>query len=200
MSRAFAIVIGFAVGVSVGALSLVAADHGSQQPAATTAASPPAGERTPLILAPSEGERRVRRVMGGALAILKVDRRNGGEPDLMMGYEELPPGQAIQPHRHPAMGEIIFVHRGTGTAELGDRTAAVGPGTTIYIPEKTRVTLRNSGTEPLAIAFFFAHPGYEEYLRDTSVPEGQRAEPLTPAELIAVRERHKAHIIFDPPK
>ena len=48
--------------------------------------------------------------------------------------------------------------------------------------------LRNTGAEPLAIAFFFS-PGYEEYLRDTSVPE---------SELAAVRERHKAHIVFDP--
>src|SRR6476660_8722457 len=64
--------------------------------------------RTPLILAEGEGERRIRRVMGGALAIIKVDRRNGGSPALMMGYEEIPPGQAIQAHRHPAMDEIIL--------------------------------------------------------------------------------------------
>ena len=102
--------------------------------------------RTPLILAAREGERRIRRVMGGALAIIKVDRRNGGSPALMMGYEEIPPGQAIQAHRHPAMDEIVFVHRGTGAAELGDRTASVGPGATIYIPQATRVTLRNTGS------------------------------------------------------
>lgn len=153
--------------------------------------------RMPLVLATSEGERRIRRVMGGALAIIKVDRRNGGSPDLMMGYEELPPGQAIQPHRHPGMDEIIFVHRGTGTAALGDRTVSVSAGTTVFIPRATRVTLRNTGTEPLAIAFFFSQPGYEEYLRDTSTPEGQAAPPLSAPELAAIRERHKAHIVFD---
>ena len=135
--------------------------------------------------------------MGGALAIIKVDRRNGGSPALMMGYEEIPPGQAIQAHRHPAMDEIVFVHRGTGAAELGDRTASVGPGATIYIPPKTRVTLRNTGTEPLAVAYFFSQPGYEEYLRDTSVREGQAAPVLSGAELGQIRERHKAHIVFD---
>jgi len=155
----------------------------------------PAG--TPLILAAEEGERRIRRVMGGALAIIKVDRRNGGSPALMMGYEEIPPGQAIQPHRHPAMDEIVFVHRGTGAAELGDRIANVGPGATIYIPQKTRVTLRNTGTEPLAVAYFFSQPGYEEYLRDTSEREGQAAPVLSGAELAQIRERHKAHIVFD---
>ena len=96
------------------------------------------------------------------------------------------------------MDEIIFVHRGTGTAELGDRTAAVGPGTTVFIPQATRLMLRNTGTEPLAIAFFFSQPGYEEYLRDTSVPEGEAAPPLSSSELGVVRDRHKKHIVFDP--
>ena len=154
--------------------------------------------RTPLILTKEEGERRIRRVMGGALAIIKVDRRNGGSPGLVMGYEEIPPGQAIQAHRHPAMDEIIFVHRGTGAAELGDRSATVGPGATIYIPQATRVMLRNTGNDPLAIAYFFPQPGYEEYLRDTSVLEGQAAPVLSGPELAQIRERHKAHIVFDP--
>lgn len=35
---------------------------------------------TPLILAPEEGERRIRRTLGGAPLIIKVDRRNGGAP------------------------------------------------------------------------------------------------------------------------
>ena len=115
--------------------------------------------RTPLILAAEEGERRIRRVMGGALAIIKVDRRNGGSPALMMGYEEIPPGQAIQAHRHPAMDEIVFVHRGTGAAELGDRTASVGPGATIYIPQKTRVALRNTGTRAAGDRVFLLPAG-----------------------------------------
>lgn len=71
------------------------------------------------------------------------------------------------------------------------------PPATVFIPRATRVTLRNTGTEPLAIAFFFSQPGYEEYLRDTSTPEGQAAPPLSAPELAAIRERHKAHIVFD---
>jgi quercetin dioxygenase-like cupin family protein len=136
--------------------------------------------------------------MGGALAIIKVDRRNAGSSALMMGYEELPPGQTIQAHRHPSMDEIVFVHRGTGAAELGDRTADVGPGATIFIPQNTRVMLRNTGKEPLAVAYFFSEPGYEQYLRATSAPDGQPMTPLSPAELARIRERHKAHIVFDP--
>jgi oxalate decarboxylase/phosphoglucose isomerase-like protein (cupin superfamily) len=170
----------------------------SAEPQRATSVATGAAPRTPLILAANEGERRIRRVMGGALAIIKVDRQNGGSPDLMMGYEEVPPGQAIQAHRHASADEIVFVHRGSGTAELGDKTATVGPGTTIFIPQATRVMLRNTGTEPLAVAYFFSHPGYEEYLRDTSVLDGQPAPPLSAEELSRIRERHTAHIAFDP--
>ena len=182
---------GLVTGVVV--LSIVAS-----RPVASARQQDTAALRTPLILDATQGERRVRRVMGGALAIIKVDRRNGGSSDLMMGYEEIPQGQMIQAHHHPSMDEIVFVHRGRGTAELGDRTAEVGAGATIFIPQATRVMLRNTGKEPLAVAYFFSGPGYEEYLRATSVPEGQSASPLSPKELAEIRERHKAHIVFDP--
>jgi mannose-6-phosphate isomerase-like protein (cupin superfamily) len=174
-----------------------ASDQG-QPSAGVDATRTVAADRTPLILRVGEGERRISRVTGAPPAIIKVDRRNGGSPALTMGYEELLPGQAIQAHRHPAMDEIMFVHRGTGAAELGDRTATVGPGATIFIPQATRVMVRNTGTEPLAIAYFFSQPGYERYLRDTSAPEGQEAPPLPDRELAQIRERHEAYIVFDP--
>jgi oxalate decarboxylase/phosphoglucose isomerase-like protein (cupin superfamily) len=60
--------------------------------------------------------------------------------------------------------------------------------------------LRNTGTEPLAVSFVFSQPGYEEYLRATSVPEGETIVPLSPSELAAIRARHSAHIVFDEPR
>jgi len=184
--------------ITIGLMAGTTADSSELTQATIARTSDSSAARTPLILTREEGERRIRRVMGGAVAIIKVDRRNGGSQGLVMGYEEVPPGQAIQAHRHPAMDEIIFVHRGTGAAELGDRSAAVGPGATIYIPQATRVMLRNTGSDALAIAYFFPQPGYEEYLRDTSVLEGQSAPVLSGPELAQIRERHKAHIVFDP--
>ena len=38
-----------------------------------------------------------------------------------MGYEELPPGHVITPHRHLSADEIIFVYRGWGVATVGER-------------------------------------------------------------------------------
>ena len=157
-----------------------------------------------LILQASEGERRVRRpppsnaVALGSPFIIKVDRQNGGSSDFFMGYEDIPPGRAIPRHYHPQVDEILFIHRGSGIAMLGSREATVTAGATIYIPPGTRVSLKNTGTEPLTIVFLFPQPELGDYFRDQSVAEGQRALPFTPDEFAALRSRHRDHITFEP--
>jgi quercetin dioxygenase-like cupin family protein len=192
VSRLGMLLLAFGLGASVSAVST--------GPAAPDAIQRSDSRPVPLILRPGEGERRIRRVYGGAKAVIKIDRRNGGAPEFVMGSEELPPGQAIAAHRHPGADEIVFVHSGKGLAELGDRKAEVEAGATIYIPRSTRMTLRNTGSEPLAVSFIFSRPGYEEYLRATSVPEGDTIVPLSAADLAAIRARHREHIVFDQPK
>lgn len=155
---------------------------------------------TPLILAVDEGERRVRRFgVSAPRFILKVDPQNGGSRDLTMGYEDLPPGASIPPHWHKVADEIVFVHRGSGVVELGDRQRPVSAGATIYIPRDVRITLRNTGTEPLSIAFFFSKPGFETFLREMSAPEGQSFEPLSEEQLRAIRKRHESHTVYERP-
>jgi quercetin dioxygenase-like cupin family protein len=96
------------------ALSLSASGAPGATDEVASAANQPAG----LILQIGEGERRVRRPKAAGLAglpdpfIIKVDKLNGGSKDLVMGYEELAPGQSIRPHRHLTADEIIFVHAG----------------------------------------------------------------------------------------
>jgi quercetin dioxygenase-like cupin family protein len=164
-----------------------------QRPLEAAAPAAPSG----LILQVGDGERRVRRAASSTPFILKVDQKNGGSPELVMGYEELPPGQVITPHRHLLADEIIFVHRGSGVATVGGREAPIQSGATVYIPRNVRITLRNTGTEPLAIAFFFSKPGFEDYLRDTSVLEGQTVLPLSAEERARIRARHQGHTVYE---
>lgn len=67
----------------------------------------------------------MRRNAGKGPFILKIDRQNGGSPDLVMGYEDIAPGVEIQPHTHLVADEILFIHRGTGVATLGKRESPV---------------------------------------------------------------------------
>ena len=190
--------IGVLAGFIVVALSVSCRSTAARStvPAHTTAVGP----ATPLVLAEGEGERRVRRAQAIGLSapfILKVDGRNGGSADLVMGYEDIPPGEGITPHRHEIADEIIFVHRGSGVVELGARTVAFSSGATIYVPKQVRIAVRNTGTEPVSIAFVFSKPGFEEYLRDTSVPEGEPVVPLSADERRAVRAKHRWHTIYE---
>jgi quercetin dioxygenase-like cupin family protein len=151
-----------------------------------------------LVLQLDEGERRVRRTAGKGPFIIKVDRQNGGSPDLVMGYEDIAPGAEIQLHRHLVADEIIFVHRGAGVAKLGGREARVRAGATIYIPRNTTISLVNSGSEPLGIAFIFSKPGFEELMRDNSVLEGQPVTPMSAEERAQIQARHRWHTIAGP--
>jgi mannose-6-phosphate isomerase-like protein (cupin superfamily) len=157
----------------------------------------------PLVLQELEGEHRMRRPRpsGNAVAlgafIIKVDRKNGGSTDFFMGYEDIPPGAGIPPHHHPHSGEILFIRKGTGVASIGSRTGRVGPGSTVFIPRNSRVSLRNTGSEPITLAFIFPGDGIGDYLRATSVPEGQFGKHLSAAEVADIRKSHQQEITFD---
>ncbi len=186
-----------------GAATALGACSPRSKPAALASAAVPASPATGLVLAEAEGERRMRRPRAGGRdasvpVIIKVNGANGGSTQLFMGYEDVPVGEAILPHHHPHADEILFVHRGRGVATLGGRSADVAAGATIYVPHGTRVTLRNTGTEPITIAFVFADPTMSSYFRDGTVREGEPAPPMTPADVAARRARHRDHIVIDP--
>lgn len=159
-----------------------------------------AGAPTPLILAHGEGERRVRRYAGPAsVTTIKVDPRNGGSSELVMVHTDIPPGGRIPRHWHRIADEIVFVHRGSGVVELGATTQPFGTGATIYIPREVRVAVRNTGPDTLSTVFVFSGPGFEQFLRETSVLEGEPVVPLSAEEMVAIRRRHEWHMVSEEP-
>jgi quercetin dioxygenase-like cupin family protein len=190
--------------VAVAALAFAPSCTSSHVPAASGSADATI-PGIPLILDASAGERRVRRPGAAQVRaldtpfIIKVDRRNGASQDLVMGTEDIAPGQAIPPHRHLLADEIVFIHRGTGVVELGDQRREVAEGATVYIPRNVRITLRNTGAAPMSIVFTFSKPGFEELMRENSVLEGQPVVALSDAERTATRARHQWHTVYDQP-
>ena len=116
----------FVAALAAASISLAACSP-RPAPAALAASDTVATPATGLVLSESEGERRMRRPRPGGQRdtgvpiIIKVDGTNGGSSQLFMGYEDIPVGEAIQPHYHPHADEIVFVHRGRGVAMLGGR-------------------------------------------------------------------------------
>ena len=166
--------------------------------------APNAKPAKPLILEKNEGERRAWRPLErdqGAQAlptsfILKVDPRNGGSSHLVFLTEDLGPGQKIDPHRHPGADEILFLQTGTAEVHLGDAVRTVHGGATVFIPEGTWISLANTGSDVIHLAAVFSAPGFEEFMRAESAPEGEKVTPLSKAEDEAIQKRHAHAVIY----
>ncbi|HEX9085472.1 MAG TPA: cupin domain-containing protein, partial [Gemmatimonadaceae bacterium] len=99
---------------------------------------------------------------------------------------------------HLVADEILFVHRGSGVVSLGERESRVSTGATVYIPRNVSISARNTGSEPLGIAFIFSKPGFEEMMRDNSVLEGQPVTTISTEERERIRQKHRWHTVFPP--
>jgi len=147
-----------------------------------------------LILRADEGERLVRR--WGFLATVKVDSQNGASRDLVAITEVVPAGKLIPVHKHPDADEIVILLQGTGIATIGETRRTVEAGSMLFAPKGIWMGFENTGSEDAHVVGIFSKPGYEDYLRATSVPEGHPVTPLTAAELKAVRSKFADQIVF----
>ena len=126
--------------------------------------------------------------------ILKVTPQNGSK-HLVLGTEEIPPGGMIPKHRHLGEDEILLVQTGTAHVTLNDKEYDVHAGGTVFFPAQTWVSLRNIGTDNISLVFIFSAPGFEDYMRCSSVPAGQSAPPLTVDEFKSCA--HKGHVNYE---
>jgi quercetin dioxygenase-like cupin family protein len=154
---------------------------------------------TPLILENNEGELRERRprkeAMASARFFIKVDRRNGGSRQMWMGAEDIPPNGSIPKHKHLGQDEILLLETGSAHAWLGTQERDVHAGATIFIPSDTWVSLKNTGTETARLVFVFSAPGYDEFMRCTSVPAGAAiTAPVDEKQFVDCE--HKGHVEF----
>jgi uncharacterized RmlC-like cupin family protein len=148
---------------------------------------------TPSILEKTEGEHRTRRPRGRPMPppsfIIKVDRKNGGSPRMWLGTEDLPPGGVIQRHRHLGQDEVLLLQTGTAHVWLGTEERDAHAGAIVFIPSGTWIGLKNVGTDNISLLFVFSDTGFDDYLRCTSVPAGERPSIVTTQELDECRQR-----------
>jgi len=149
--------------------------------------------RMGFMLQPGEGETlrlRARPPAGRAEVVIKADPRQTRIARLSVGTEELEVGSAIPVHLHERQEEVLFIHRGYGTATVGEAAAPVSPGTTIVVPPGTWHSVRNDGDKPLLLVWIISPPGIEEMFREIAAPPGAQTGPLAPEEFTAIAERH----------
>jgi quercetin dioxygenase-like cupin family protein len=162
------------------------------------------GKTVPLILEKAEGERRIVRGWPGhpdpgESFVLKVDPKNGGSSHLVFLTASLGPGKEIVTHRHPDTDEILFLQTGTARVHLGDIVRDVHAGATVFIPANTWIAVSNIGSDAIEVLSVFSAPGFEEYMRASSMREGEKNVPLSPAEDEAIQKQHSHAVIYKEP-
>jgi quercetin dioxygenase-like cupin family protein len=176
-------------------------------PPATSNEPSSVGTATPLILEKDDGEKRAWRPIEGAVGwdaqsgpfIFKVDRHNGGSARLVFITEDVPPGGKIDRHRHPGADEIIFLQNGRARVSLGDRVKEVHGGATVFVPADTWIEVTNIGTDAIHGVFVFSAPGFDDFMRAESAPQGQKIAPLTKAEDAQIMKQHAHAVIYAQP-
>jgi quercetin dioxygenase-like cupin family protein len=152
----------------------------------------------PLLLEKNEGEPRLWRPefgeadLGGF--ILKVTPQNSGSRHLMLLTEDMPPGAAIPTHKHLEQDEIVLIEKGSLHAHVGDQERDLHAGGLVFIPARTWVNLKNTGTETASIVGLFSLPGFEDHLRCESVPSNEKPATISQAEENACD--HLGHAVY----
>ncbi len=164
------------------------------QSARPDSTSDPRSDTKPLLLEKNEGEQRVWRDPPPGGFMLKVSPKNNGSQHLVMGTEDLSPGDEIPRHKHLGQDEIVFLQTGTLHARLGGQERDLHAGGMAFIPAYTWVSFKNTSAEPASIVFIFAEPGFENHLRCVSVLANEKTTPTTPEE--QKRCDHEGHVVY----
>jgi quercetin dioxygenase-like cupin family protein len=133
----------------------------------------------PLLLEKNEGERRIWREPPPGDFMLKVSPKNNGSQHLVMGTEDMAPGDEFPTHRHLKQDEILYIVKGTVHAHVGDQEGDLHAGGTVFIPANTWVDVKNAASETASVVFVFSAPGFENYMRCDSVLPNEKVIPLS---------------------
>jgi quercetin dioxygenase-like cupin family protein len=147
----------------------------------------PSKEPTPTVFQADEGDRWM--LIGIKSLIFKVDPATTGSDTLMVGTEEMPPGNVIPTHKHLYEDEVIFVHKGAVRVTLAGRQYDAGTGATVFIPHGNWIGVENASREPAMILFFFNKPAFEQCLRALSSRPGEPFTMPAPEKMAAVEQQ-----------
>lgn len=89
-----------------------------------------------------------------------------GAQNLTVGFSVFPPDSAPEGHVHPTQEEVIYIISGNGELVTPQGTAALEPGTCVYIPVGLHHQTVSHGPDPLEMVTSFSPPvvpgSYEE--------------------------------------
>lgn len=142
-------------------------------------------ERSGYVVEAGQGEK----LRDGAITV-KASPETGSNRAAMF-TQVLAPGSQIPLHVHHRVDEFFFVHRGSGTAVLGEERVPIEEGDVVFVPEGSDHKIENFDSEgELELVIFVSQPGLEAMFREVDQRMKENAEPMTLEELNAIAERH----------
>jgi quercetin dioxygenase-like cupin family protein len=148
----------------------------------------------PLLLEKGEGERRMWREPDHGDFMLKVSPKNNGSQHLVLGTEDMVPGDEFPRHKHLGPDEILLIEKGTVHVHVGDQERDLHAGGMVFIPAYTWVSVKNAGTETAGVVFLFSAPAFEDYMRCESVLPNEKPTPLSQQK--DKECEHRGHVIY----
>jgi quercetin dioxygenase-like cupin family protein len=127
----------------------------------------------PRIVRRSEGERRY--LADGRFMLLKVGPQATGANYVFMGAEDMPPGTVIPEHEHEVDEEILLVHRGRVRVVLNRDTTDATSGDVVFLPPRTRVSVRALAPDTATIYFVFPRASVERCFQAVGRGAGESA-------------------------
>jgi quercetin dioxygenase-like cupin family protein len=173
---------------------LVAVCVSQTRSAQSSSATTPRAAAKPVLLEKNEGERRIWREPPPGDLMLKVSPKNNGSQHLVMGTEDIVPGDEFPLHKHLGQDEILYIEKGTVHVHLGDQERDLHAGGTVFIPAYTWVSVKNATTETVSLVWAFSAPGFENYMRCDSVLPNEKVIPLSPEQQKVCE--HQGHVIY----
>jgi len=79
-------------------------------------------------------------------------------------------------------------------ARLGGQERDLHAGGLVFIPARTCVNFKNTGTETASIVGLFSLPGFEDHLRCESVPANEKPTTISQAE--ENKCDHMGHVVY----
>jgi len=87
---------------------------------------------------------------------------------MWLGTEEIPPGRAIPRHQQLGQDEILLIQTRSAHVWLGPQERDVHAGAVVFIPSGAWISLKNTGSEDIKLAFVFSDPGFDNFIEPTS--------------------------------
>jgi mannose-6-phosphate isomerase-like protein (cupin superfamily) len=113
-----------------------------------------------------------------------------------VGTEEIPAGGIIPRHKHLGQDETLLIQTGSAHVWLGTQERDVHAGAIVFIPSDTWISVKNTGNETIYLAFVFSDPGFDEFMRCTSVPAGDSSSTRVSHDEF-MDCQHKGHVVYE---